>query len=301
MVYDASVDRMVMSYRTNSSHQAHRTANIVSGVIKLSPEKIIFAANYPFGAVGIIDGDETIHLGNSGTTSYFTFLQRTAGSDASGDSFGSVYNSAAVNEANMTSVQGNYYSQAVNFSNVGKYLLGSFGYGPGNPNPYGLQYNIGTIGGSDGSRTFSSNSTGTVPTDSSYSSFPKGFMTSGRIRYYSSLNRAIVFEGRHLYTISVDSSGTASISALQDINPNATAISGKVADVGLIEGTNTIVCMYSDGANSNKLTYRTAKITTGTNAAADSFVLGTKQEIHSTLYSSSVSYTHLTLPTSDLV
>ena len=49
--------------------------------------------------------------------------------------------------------------------------------------------------------------------------------------------------------------------------------------------------MYSDGANSNKLTYRTAEITTGTNAAADSFVLGTKQEIHSTLYSSSGSTT----------
>ena len=290
-VYDASVDRMLLSYRNGSSHEAFRTANIVSGVIKLSSEKVVFAANYPFGALGIIDADETIHLGNSSTVTYFSFLQRTAGSDASGDTFGTASSAATVQEGNMTSVQGNYYAQAIDFSSVGKYLLGSFGYGPGNPNPYGLQYNIGTIGGSAGSRSFSSNSTGTFPTDSSYSSFPKGFMSSGRIRYYSSLNRAIVFEGRHLYTISVDASGTASFSPIQDINPNVAAISGKVGDVGLIEGTNTIVCLYSDGDNSNKLTYRTAEITTGGAASADTFVLGTKQEIHSTLYAGSTART----------
>lgn len=289
--YDAATDRAYMQYRNGSTQIGHRTANIVSGVIKISSEKVVFAANYPFGAVGKLDADETIHLGNYSNNSYLSFLQRTAGSDASADTFGTASSAATLNEGNMTSVLGNYYSQIVHFTASDKFLLGAFGYGSGSPNPYGLQFAIGTIGGSAGSRSFTSESTGTVPTDASFSSFPKGFMQGGRIRYYSSIDRAVVFEGRHLYTISVDSSGNASFSALQDINPNVAALSGKTADARLIPGTNDIVLLYNDGDNSSRITYRLATITTGATAASDTFSLGTKQEISSTLGAASTART----------
>ena len=276
--YCPAMQRTLMHNQNSSAYVTLNTLNVVSGAMKASNQLVWYAGNRPYGTTNCLDADELI-VGMGTTTSptsnRIRFAQASLGSDASGDTFSGVTSDIDVGEGDMTSQTHTYYHQSVHFTSSNKWLLGSYKY---SSYGYGLGYAVGYIGGSAGSRTFTSQSSGTIPSSGSYSDPPHSFMGAGDIRYDATKDRAFVFDSEHLYSLSVGSDGILKQSSLVEIQSNHQ--DGHVKKVISIPNSDHLVCFFNDQNNSNRFSYRVVKFTPGVDATGDIFVLeGSNVEI----------------------
>ena len=169
-----------------------------------------------------------------------------------------------------------YYHQSVHFSVADKWLFGSYKY---STSGYGLGYAVGTVGGSSGgSRSFTAQSTGTIPSSGSYSNPPHSFMNAGDIEYDSTKDRAFVFDTEHLYSLSVGSDGVLKQSSLLEVQSNHT--DNHVKKVISIPNSDHVVLFFNDENNSDRVSYRVVQFTKGADATSDILTLvGSNVEI----------------------
>ena len=276
--YCPAMQRTLMHNQNSSAYVTLNTLNVVSGAMKASNQLVWYSGNRPYGTTNCLDADELI-LGFGTTTSptgpRIRFAQASLGSDASGDTFSGVTSDIDVGEGDMTSQTHTYYHQSVHFTSSNKWLLGAYKY---SSYGYGLGYSVGYIGGSAGSRTFTSQSAGTIPSSGSYSDPPHSFMGAGDIRYDATKDRAFVFDSEHLYSLSVGSDGILKQSSLVEIQSNHQ--DGHAKKVISIPNSDHLVCFFNDQNNSNRFSYRVVKFTPGVDATGDIFVLeGSNVEI----------------------
>ena len=277
--YCPSMQRTIVHAQNSSAGVSVNTVNVVSGVMKASNKVTWTTSNKPYGTTICFDNNELV--GAYGTTTSPTsnriaFVDASLGSDASGDTFSNFTSEIDVGEGDMTSQSHTYYHQAVHFSVADKWLFGSFKY---SSSGYGLGYSVGTVGGSSGgSRTFTSQSSGTIPSNSSYGTDPESFMPAGQIEYDSTKDRAFVFDSEFLYSLSVGTDGVLKQSPLERIQ--AAHEDTYVRNVISIPNSDHVVVVFGDQDNSNRTSYRVVRFTKGSDATGDTFTLeGSNQEL----------------------
>tara|TARA_R100000388_G_scaffold91566_1_gene73730 strand:- start:449 stop:2875 length:2427 start_codon:yes stop_codon:yes gene_type:complete len=281
--YDETLQRSIFHGSNSSNYVRAHTANVVSGTMKVSPLINWKNSNFPYGFTRGFDADELIVAYQSGASNFkMAFVDITKGSDASGDSFSGFTSEIDPDELDSSGSSAAYYSQIIPFTSVSKYLIGQFGYAS---DDYNFEFSIGAIGGSSGgSRTFTQNSKGIftasgVSTSAvAVSTDPRSFMGAGRIEYDSTKDRAFVFDSEFLYSISVDSSGTASMSPLERIQASHEHLN--LRHVYSIRNSDHIVCFYASQTNSNRASYRVVTFNKGATASADTFTVGSEVEIN---------------------
>ena len=278
VVYCPAMQRTIMHNQNSSTYVTANLINVVSGVMKASNQLVWYSGNRPYGTTNCYDANELI-LNHSTTTSptgpRIRFCTVTLGSDASGDTFASPQSEINVNEGDMTSQTHVYYHQIVHFSVADKWMFGSF---KRNSYGYGLGYSVGTIGGSEGSRNFTSQSAGTIPFSGSFSDPPHSYMGAGDIRYDATKDRAFVFDNEHLYSLSVGSDGVLKQSSLVEVQSNH--VDGNAKEVISIPNSDHLVLFFNDENNSNRISYRVVQFTKGADATADVMTLvGSTTEI----------------------
>ena len=277
--YCPAMQRTIVHAQNSGAGVSVNTVNVVSGVMKASNKVTWTTSNKPYGTTICFDANELV--GAYGTTTSPTsnriaFVDASLGSDASGDTFSNFTSEIDVGEGDMTSQSHTYYHQAVHFSVADKWLFGSFKY---SSSGYGLGYAVGTVGGSSGgSRTFTAQSSGTIPSNSTYGTDPESFMPAGQIEYDSTKDRAFVFDSEFLYSLSVGTDGVLKQSSLQRIQ--AAHEDSYVRNVISIPNSDHVVVVFGDQDNSNRTSYRVVRFTKGSDATADTFTLeGSNQEL----------------------
>ena len=278
--YCPTIARTIV-HGSGSSQVKVNTVNVASGVMKVSPVLTWSTSNKPYGTTICFDADELVGAYGSTTspTSHrIAFVDISLGSDASGDSFSNFTSEIDPGEGDMSGQSHVYYHQAVHFTVPDKWLFGAYKY---SSSGYGFGYSVGTVGGSSGgSRTFTSQSSGTIPSNSTYGTDPESFMPAGRMEYDSTKDRVFKFDGEFLMSLSVGSDGvlkTSGLTRIQDAHEDS-----YVRHVVSIPNSPHVVCVFADQDNSNRTSYRVVRFTKGADATADSFtLLGSNQEISS--------------------
>ena len=266
---------------SGSSQVKVNTVNVASGVMKVSPVLTWTTSNKAYGTTICFDNNELVGAYGSTTspTSHrIAFVDISLGSDASGDSFSGFTAEIDPGEGNMSGQTHVYYHQAVHFTVPDKWMFGAYKY---SSSGYGFGYSVGTVGGSSGgSRTFTSQSSGTIPSNGSYGTDPESFMPAGRMEYDATKDRVFKFDGEFLMSLSVGTDGvlkTSGLTRIQDAHEDQ-----KVRHVVSIPNSPHVVCVFADQDNSNRTSYRVVQFTKGSDATADSFtLLGSNQEISS--------------------
>ena len=282
MRYCPAMQRTIVHAQSGSSPYAGvvaNTVNVVSGVMKASNKVTWTTSNKPYGVTTCFDANELVAgygTTTSPTSNRIAFVDVSLGSDASGDTFSNFTAEIDVGEGDMSGQSHTYYHQAVHFSVADKWLFGSYKY---SSSGYGLGYAVGTVGGSSGgSRTFTAQSTGTIPSSGSYSDAPHSFMNAGDIEYDSTKDRAFVFDNEHLYSLSVGSDGILKQSSLLEVQSDHT--DGSAKKVISIPNSDHLVLFFNDENNSNRISYRVVQFTKGADATADILTLqGSNVEI----------------------
>ena len=279
--YCPAMQRTIVHAQAGSPYAAvvANTVNVVSGVMKASNIVTWSTSNKPYGVTTCFDANELVAgygTTTSPTSNRIAFVDVSLGSDASGDTFSDFTAEIDVGEGDMSGQSHTYYHQAVHFSVADKWLFGSYKY---STSGYGLGYSVGTVGGSSGgSRTFTSQSSGTIPSSGSYSDAPHSFMNAGDIEYDSTKDRAFVFDNEHLYSLSVGSDGVLKQSSLLEVQSNHT--DGSAKKVISIPNSDHLVLFFNDENNSNRISYRVVQFTKGADATADILTLqGSNVEI----------------------
>ena len=279
--YCPAMQRTIVHAQAGSPYAAvaANTVNVVSGVVKASNKVTWTTSNKPYGVTNCFDANELVAgygTTTSPTSNRIAFVDASLGSDASGDTFSNFTAEIDVGEGDMTSQSHTYYHQSVHFSVADKWLFGSYKY---SSSGYGLGYAVGTVGGSSGgSRTFTAQSTGTIPSSGSYSDAPHSFMNAGDIEYDSTKDRAFVFDNEHLYSLSVGSDGVLKQSSLLEVQSDHT--DGSAKKVISIPNSDHLVLFFNDENNSNRISYRVVRFTKGADATADILALeGSNVEI----------------------
>jgi len=228
-------------------------------------------ANFPYGSsvfIGANDHAICTAYPNTGTTAnlFYRFYGLTLGSDASGDSLSSPqdYN-AGITTGGETY---HYYISPIWFSGPSKLMILKHGYHAASD--YRVRLGYGSISGTGSSTTYTEEGEGDW-NDSDM------FMHSGKVKYDAGLDRAVWFDGKFLRTISL--TGGYSQSALATVQASYPGTSNPTAACAVIPGTNLVGCFGPDAANSNRLTMWLVTITTGSNAAADTFSVASAVEI----------------------
>ena len=279
--YCPAMQRTIVHAQAGSPYAAvaANTVNVVSGVMKGSNKVVWTTSNRPYGITNCFDANELVAgygTTTSPTSNKIAFVDASLGSDASGDTFSNFTAEFDVGEGDMSGQSHTYYHQSVHFSVADKWLFGSYKY---SSSGYGLGYAVGTVGGSSGgSRSFTAQSTGTIPSSGSYSNPPHSFMNAGDIEYDSTKDRAFVFDTEHLYSLSVGSDGVLKQSSLLEVQSNHT--DNHVKKVISIPNSDHVVLFFNDENNSDRVSYRVVQFTKGTDATADILTLvGSNVEI----------------------
>ncbi|MBG18120.1 MAG: hypothetical protein CMB77_07210 [Euryarchaeota archaeon] len=261
--YSAVHDRLLAHYQNGSPYypSVNTVSYSVSNGLDVDAVSNLHGANLPYGSsIFIGTDDNTIaslyYTPTSVSTGYVRFGGLTTGSDASLDSYASDGEAdAGISTSGETY---RYYDTPIWFPDEARLILLTHGYH--SSTDYRVRLGYGSVTGSGGSASYSE-----IGEDNWQDS--DRFDYAGHVRYNSDLKRAIWFDGKHLRSLSMN--GGYNKSSLFELQSSYPSIDGWCL-VG-IPGTDKIVCFGGDAADSNKLSYWLVTVTTGTNAASDSF------------------------------
>lgn len=262
--YSAVHDRLLAHYQNGGSpYEAsiNTVSYSVSNGLDVDGTSNLSSDNRPYGSsIFMGTSDNTIasiyQYANTPSGGYIRFGGLTTGSDAASDSYASDGES---DSAISTGGESNrYYSTPIWFPDEARLILLTHGYH--SPTDYRVRLGYGSVTGSGGSASYSELG------EDNWSDSDR-FDYQGCVRYNSDLKRAIWFDGKYLRSISMN--GGYNKSSLFELQSGYPSVDGWCL-VG-IPGTSKIVCFAGDSADGSKLSYWVVTVTTGTNAASDSF------------------------------
>ncbi|MDG1416116.1 MAG: hypothetical protein P8R39_12245 [Alphaproteobacteria bacterium] len=271
--YSETHDRVILQGQNSSPYYPGIYTASYSVANGLDVDGVTNAAssNMAYGAsVFIGDNDHAIcttyPLTGTPASLFYRFFGLTLGSDASGDSLSSPqdYN-AGITTGGETY---HYYISPIWFSGPSKLMILKHGYHAASD--YRVRLGYGSISGTGSATTY------TEEGEADWNDSDM-FMNSGKVRYDAGLDRAVWFDGKFLRTISL--TGGYSQSALATVQASYPGTSNPTAACAVIPGTNLVGCFGPDAANSNRFTMWLVTITTGSNAAADTFSVASAVEI----------------------
>ena len=259
--YSAVHDRLLAHYQNGGSPYEASINTIsysVSTGLDVDGTSNLSGSNLPYGSsifMGTSDNTIASMYGNTSNL-YLRFGGLTTGSDASLDS----YASDGESDAGISTGSGSarYYHTPIWFPTESRLILLTHWYH--SPTDYRVRLSYGSVSGTGGSASF------TEIGEDAWDDSDK-FDYAGHVRYNSDLNRAIWFDGKHLRSLSMN--GGYNKSSLFELQSSYPSVDGWC--LAAIPGTNKIVCFGGDAADSSKLSYWVVTVTTGTNAASDSF------------------------------